>query len=105
VAHACEKKVVSNGPVDAADLVDVAEALGDDKCGLRAGPLQDGVDGDGRAVEKQAGGGVVGAGLLDAGRNPLDEMVRGRQRLAEAERAGALVERRHVGERAADVGG
>jgi hypothetical protein len=56
-------------------------------------------------VEEQAGGGIVGAGLLDAGGDPVDEMVRRRQRLAEAERAGTLIERRHIRERAADVGG
>jgi hypothetical protein len=100
-----KEQVVGIRPVDAPDLVDVAEAFGDDQRGPGAGALQDGVDGDGRAVEEQAGGGIVGAGLLDAGGDPLDQMVRRRQRLAEAELAGALVERRHIREGAADIGG
>ena len=49
-----EEEIVGVGPVDAADLVDVAEALGDEQRGLGAGALQDGVDGDGRAVQEQA---------------------------------------------------
>ena len=60
-----EIQIVGVGPVDAADLVDVAEALGGDQRGLGAGALQDGVDGDGRAVQEQRGGPVVAAGLLD----------------------------------------
>ena len=49
-----EIQIVGVGPVDAADLVDVAEALGGHQRGLGAGALQDGVDGDGRAVQEQA---------------------------------------------------
>src|SRR2546430_11770892 len=48
-----------------ADLVDVAEALGDDERGAGAGALEDGVDRDGRAVEEQPRRPVAAAGLLD----------------------------------------
>ena len=48
-----EEQIVGVRPVDAADLVDVAEAFGDEQRGLGAGALQDGVDGDGRAVQEQ----------------------------------------------------
>jgi hypothetical protein len=100
-----KEQIVCIRPVDAADLVDVAEALGDDQRGPGAAPLQDGVDGDGGAVEEQPGGRVAGASLLDARGDPFDQKVRRRQRLAEGEPAGARIERRHVRERAADVGG
>ncbi len=42
-----EIEIVGVGPVDAADLVDVPEALRDDERRLGAGALQDGVDRDG----------------------------------------------------------
>ena len=100
-----EEQIIGVRPVDAADLVDVAEALRDDERGLRAGALQDGVDGDGRAVEKKPGLGIARAGLLDAGCDALDEMVGRRERLAEGEGSGARVEGGDVGESAADVGG
>src|SRR5215813_13656149 len=45
-----EEQVVGIGTIDAANLVDVAEAFGDDERGARAGAFEDGVDGDGRAV-------------------------------------------------------
>ena len=80
-----EEQIVGVRPVDAADLVDVAEALGDEQRGLGAGALQDRVDGDGRAVQEQADGGIVGPGLGDAGIDALDQMLRRRQRLAETQ--------------------
>src|SRR5919198_5948458 len=48
-----EKEIVGVRPIDATDLVDVAEAFGDEERGLGALALQDGVDGDGGAVQKQ----------------------------------------------------
>ena len=100
-----EEQIVGVGPVDASDLVDVAKALGDEQRRARAGALEHRVDGDGRAVEKQRGGAVIAAGLGDACGNALDQMRRGRQRLAERELAGLFVKHRNVGERAADIGG
>ena len=100
-----EEQVVGVGPVDAADLVDVAETFGRDQRGPRAGPLQDRVDRDGRAVQEQSGIGIGGCGLLDPRGNALHEMVRRGERLAEAQPSGLVVEDRDIGERAADVGG
>jgi hypothetical protein len=48
---------------------------------------------------------VIGACLGDAVVDAFDEMLRRRQRLAEAQLAGSLVEHRRIGERAADIGG
>jgi len=47
----------------------------------------------------------MSAGAGTATGDPFDQMVRRGQGLAESERAGGGVERRDVGERAADVGG
>src|SRR6478672_2430405 len=99
-----EIQIVSVRPVDAPDLVDVAETLGNKECGLGAFALQNGIDGDGRAMEKQAGGLVAAAGLFDPGIDAFDQTVRCRQRLAECQLAGSLVEDRDVGEGAADIG-
>ena len=98
-----EEQIVGVRPVDAADLVDVAEAFGDEQRGAGAGALQDGVDGDGRAVQEQRRGAIIAAGFGDAGGYALDQMRRRRQRLAERERAGFVVEYRDVGEGAADI--
>src|SRR5262249_19053069 len=100
-----EEQVVGIGTIDAANLVDVAEAFGDDERGARAGALQDGIDGDGRAVQEQAGRAVVGASLVDRRGDSLDQMMRRRQRLAEGELSRARIEHSDVGERTADVGG
>src|SRR5262245_31494928 len=100
-----EEQVVGIGAVDAADLVDVAEAFGDEKRGLGARALQDGVDGDRGAVQEQAGGSVVASRLLHSGIDAVDQAFRRRQGLAEAQIAGAVIEDGDVGERAADIGG
>src|SRR5262245_32715395 len=100
-----EEQVVGVGPVDAADLVDVAKALGDEERSLRARSLEDGVDRDRRAVQEQAGRAIIAAGLLDALVDAVDQPLRGRQGLAEGERAGTIVEHCNIGEGAADVGG
>jgi hypothetical protein len=73
-----EEQIVGIRPVDAADLVDVAEALGDEERGLGALALQDGIDGDGGAVEKQSSGLVIAARLLNPGVDPLDQPLRRR---------------------------
>ena len=100
-----EEQVVGVRPVDAADLVDVAEAVGDQQRGLGAGALQDRVDRDRRAVQEQSRRAIVAAGLLDAAVDAVDQPLRRRQRLAEGQRAGLVVEHRDVGEGAADIGG
>ena len=73
-----EEEIVGIRPVDAADLVDIAEALGDEERGLGALALQDGIDGDGGAVEKQSSGLVIAARLLNPGVDPLDQPLRRR---------------------------
>ncbi len=100
-----EEQIVRIGPVDPADLVDVAEAVGDEQRSPRALALQDGVDRDGRAMQEQPGRAVVAPGLGDARIDALDQPLRRRQHFAEAELAGAIVEHGNVGEGAADVGG
>jgi hypothetical protein len=99
-----EVQIVSVRPVDAPDLVDVAEALGNKECGLGALALENGIDGDGRAMQKQPGGLVTAPGFFDPGIDAFDQTVRRRQRLAERQLAGSLIEDRDVGESAADVG-
>src|SRR5262249_45272237 len=97
--------IVGVRPVDAADLVNVAKALGNEERGVSALALQDGIDGDGGAVEEQSGRFVVAARLHHPGIDSLDQALRPRQCLAECQLAGALVEGRDMGEGAADGGG
>jgi hypothetical protein len=99
-----EEQIVGVRPVDAADLVNIAKAFGDDQRGAGAGALQHRIDGDRRAVQEQAGGGVAAAGLLDPGADAVDQPAGGRERLAENQLAGAVVEDRDVGEGAPDIG-
>ncbi len=73
-----EKQVVRVGPVDAADLVDVAKALGDQQRGARAGALQHRVDGDRRAMQEQPRLVVAGTGTVYAVRDAIDQIGRGR---------------------------
>jgi hypothetical protein len=100
-----EEQVVRVRPVDAADLVDVAEALGDEE--RRPGPvaLEQRVDRDRRAVQEQVAVAPVDLRAVDRVLDAVDELAVGRERLAEQEAAARLVERGHVGERAADVDG
>ncbi len=100
-----EEQVVGVGPVDAADLVDVAKAFGDQQRGVGAGALQQRVDGDGRAVQEQVGVLHIQPGAVQRVLDAVDEVCMRGQGLAEMQRAGALVERRQIGEGAADVDG
>ena len=68
-----KEQVVGVGAVDAADLVGVAEAFGDEERGLRAGTLEHRVDGDGRAMKEQPGIGVLGLGFLHAVGDAVDQ--------------------------------
>ncbi len=99
-----EEQVVGVGPVDAADLVDVAESLGGDQRGLRTRTFEDGVDRDRRAVKEQVCRLVIAAGFLDAIADAVDQPLWCRQRLAKGELAALVVKHRDVGERAADIG-
>jgi hypothetical protein len=100
-----EEQVVGVGPVHAADLVDVAEALGDQQRGIGARALQQRVDRDGRAVQEQVAVAQVDVGAVQGGLDAVDQRAVGGQRLAEQQLARGLVERGHVGEGAADVDG
>ena len=73
-----EEQIVRIRPVDAADLVDVAESLRHQERGLGARALQDGVDGDRGAMQKQPGGFVRATRFNHAGIDPLDQPVRRR---------------------------
>ena len=100
-----EEQIIRIGPVHAADLVDVAEAFGRHQRGLGTGALEQRVDGDGRAVQKQMGYVEGDAGALDRRLDALDQRVMRRQRLAEEEPSGAFVEGGEIGEGAADIDG
>ncbi len=71
-----EEQIVGVRPVDPADLVDVAEPLGDQQRGFSAGALQDRVDGDGRAMQEQPGRAVIAARLLDTRIDAVDQPLR-----------------------------
>src|SRR5258708_5502418 len=89
----------------AAHPVNVAEPLGQQERGPRALALQDCVEGDGGAVQKEPGG-FVGAARLNHPRvDALDQPVWRRQRFAEAQLAGPIIEDGDIRESAADIGG
>ncbi len=99
-----KEQIVGIGPVHAPDLIDVAKAFGDQQRRLRARPLQDGVDGDGRAVQEQARIGKIRARFRHACFDALNEDVWRGQRLAQQQAPARLVEGSDVGEGAADIG-
>ena len=99
-----EKQIVGIGPVDAADLINIAETVGDDQCRLGAGALQDRVDGEGGAVQEDTGVGKFRIGLGDSGLDAFHQCVGRRQRLAQPQPAGCRIKRRDIGKCAADIG-
>src|SRR5262249_46790235 len=99
-----EIEIVSVGAIDPPNLVDIAKTLGDDERGASPGALEDRIDRNRRAVKKEPRRGIVGARLFDACRDAFDQVMRGRERLAERELAAVLVEDRDVGERSPDIG-
>jgi hypothetical protein len=101
---AAEEEIVGFRPIDAADLVDVAEALGGEERARRTCALQNGIDRDGRTLKEQTRTGEPRAGLRHPTLHADDEPRRGRERLSEAELPGGLVEGGHVGEGSAHVG-
>ena len=99
-----EKQIVGFGPVDAADLVDVAEALRGEQRAARAVRsrmvlIATVVPCRNSCAARNAAP-ALSTPVLDA----VDQPRRRRQRLAELQLPGRLVERRDVGEGAADVG-
>jgi hypothetical protein len=99
-----KKQVVGFRPVDAADFVDIAEALGGEQGARRPRPLQYRVDGNGGAVKEKARGGESFAGLRHAVLDARDEPRWRRERLSEVKLSRRLVESGDVGERSAHVG-
>src|SRR5262249_42301029 len=71
---AAKEEIVGFRPIDAADLVDIAEALRGEERARRSRPLQNGVDRNGRAVKKKARGRELRAGL----RHPFSTPVTSR---------------------------
>src|SRR5579862_2658561 len=98
-----EEEIIGIRPIDAADLIDVAETLRGDERRLGAGALKQGIDRDGGAVEEEARLRVVGAGLRDAGIDAIDQPRRGCEALAEKELAGFLIEGGDIRESATDI--
>ena len=97
-------QIVEIGAVAACDLEHVAEALGGDQRGLRAGPLGDRVDHRGSAMDEVVHLLSVEARLLDGVEHTAREIARRAERLGDAERAGFLIEMDEVGEGPADIG-
>ena len=100
-----EKQIVGFGPIDAAYLVYVAEALRRQQRAGGAGTLEDGVDRNRRAVEKKPRRREGSARLDDAALDAVDKPRRRRQRLAEPQLSSRLVESGNIGESPADIGG
>jgi hypothetical protein len=101
---AAKEEVVGFRPIDAADLVDVAKALGGKERARRPRPLQNGVDRNGGTVKEKPRAGELRAGLRHPTLHAGDEPRRSCERLSEAELPGDLVEGGHVGEGPAHVG-
>ena len=100
-----EKQVIGVRPVDASDLVDVAETLGDQQRRARTGALQHRVNGNRGAVQKQRRRTIVAASLGDARGNTFDQMRRRRQRLAEGQLPGFFVKDGNIRKGTADIRG
>ena len=100
-----EEEIVGVGTIDAADLVDVAEAFRDQQGRLRAVALQQCVDGDRRTMKEEIGILRLDLGNLHGVLDATDELSVGRERLAEVKFACVFVEGCEVGEGAADVDG
>ena len=100
-----EKQVVGVGPIDPADLVDVAKTFGDQERRLGTGSLEQRVDDNGRAVQEQVALGQVNPGAIEGVLDALVQMPVGRQGLAKGDLAPGLVKAGHVGEGAANIDG
>src|SRR5262249_36636300 len=100
---AAKEEIIGFRPIDAADLLVIAEALGGEERAWRTCVLQNGVDRNGRAVKEKARGREPRAGLGDPILHAGDEPRRGCERLSEAELPGRLVEGGDTGESPAPI--
>ena len=100
-----KQKIVGLRAVAAADDVNVARAAGDDEAGLGAGALDQGIDGDGRAVDQFIDNAGGEAALVQTIDDALDEIGRRRETLGVDEAPGAVVETDQIGKGAADIDG
>ena len=94
---------VGVGPGAAAELEDVAEALGGDEAGAGEAALEDGVGGGGGAVDDEVDLGGRGAGRVEGGEDAEGLVLGGGRGLGQADGAGGGVEEDEVGEGAAHV--
>src|SRR4029077_6644514 len=87
------------------DLINVAEAGGDDERGARTRALQHGVDRNRRSMQEQRGVAENGIGPSNAVLDAIDKALRCRQCLAEPQRSRALIKYGHIRKGATDISG
>jgi hypothetical protein len=100
-----EEQIIGIGPVAAADVIDIARALCDDQRDLRALALDQGVDGDGRAVDQRADRIRLKLDLVQAIDDPFDRLPRCGQALGLEETARRLIESNEIGECPSNIHG
>ena len=98
-----KEEIVGFRTVAAADDVDIAGSAGDDQAKFCALALDQGVDGDGRAVDQMVDCGRFEAGLANAIDDALDGIGGSGEAFGVADGLGALVERDQIGEGAVDI--
>jgi hypothetical protein len=98
-----EIQIVGFRPVDSADLINVAEAGGDNERGARPRALQHGVDRNRRSMQEQRGIAENGIGPRNAVLDAVDKPPGRGQCFAKPQRSRALIEYGHIREGATDV--
>ena len=102
---AMEAQIERLGAVAAADLQQVAEALGRQQRGLGADALQQRVDDQRGAMLDEARIARVDCGLADAVEDGLAQLIVGGRTLGVGDRAGLDIAGDEIGEGAADIDG
>jgi len=100
-----EKQVVGLWPVDPADFINVAKSAGGHERRARAASLEQRVDPNGGAMQKQVSLIETRTRPGQARADSLDDPRRRGERLAEQQPAAGFVEHRDVGKGAAHIGG
>ena len=98
-----EEKIVGFGPIAASDDIDVPRPIGDDQRGLGTGTLNQGIDGDGRAVNEFVDCVRREPALVQTVDNALHQIVGGGQALCIGEVPGFVVETDQIRKGAADI--